>query len=350
MPNNYIAGFDPVAMGLVPIYGKAGLDQSTGTGENADWVQGEQTAWGKQLDDTHYVNYDLTGKETERGTNSVGTIGKEFLRNAAMMVGGGMALNSLVGAGALGSSAATGVAAGTEAFIPAANAFTFESLGGAMAVPEIAGVTAAEMGTAATLGGTSTLGTLTGAGYTAPAGSLTSGMTAGGAMATEASLTSAAGASSAFTGTLGSASPSLWSTIYSAVKDPVSYISKVLGVEDVGLVKDLKEVLGIGGAVAGGSTLFDYLMKGLQGGMNNSAAVDIQNSRNQNALDVANIGATSALDQIKLKDQQTQDANKRYSASVSGINYGGLINSTPKPLTRNDGSRVFSGNGLINRG
>lgn len=141
----------------------------------------------------------------------------------------------------------------------------------------------------------------------------------------------------------------LYNIITNGIRNATSYVADLIGVKDTGLLKDLKDVLSIGGTAGAGTSLFDYLMKGLQGAANNEVALEKQRLDNQGRIDVANINATNNLDILKLKDQQTQDANKRYSSSVSGINYG-LINSTPKPLTRNDGSRVFSGNGLINRG
>lgn len=141
----------------------------------------------------------------------------------------------------------------------------------------------------------------------------------------------------------------LYNIVTNGIRNATSYISEALGIKDTGLIKDLTDILKIGGTAGAGTSLFDYLMKGLQGGANNEAALEKQRLDNQGRIDVANINATNNLDILKLKDQQTQDSNKRFSASVSGINYG-LINSTPKPLTRNDGTRVFSGNGLINRG
>ena len=159
----------------------------------------------------------------------------------------------------------------------------------------------------------------------------------------------AAGINSAAGGALTSTTDGLYNIVTNGIRNATSYISEALNIKDTGLIKDLKDVLSIGGTAGAGISLFDYLMKGLQGAANNEVALEKQRLDNQGRIDVANINATNNLDILKLKDQQTQDANKRYSSSVSGINYG-LINSTPKPLTRNDGSRVFSGNGLINRG
>lgn len=370
MPNNYIAGFDPVAMGLVPIYENPSMDQSSGTGENATWSQGAQTGWGKELEGRNIVNYDMDGNEKYRGPKGSGLFGNMspgqiFGIGALGLTGVGLAANAGM-LGALGGSGSTSVAAATEPFVAGAEAF------GTMAVPEIAPTTIAMSAPEATAGlvnagalgaeTTSTLGTLSATGYAAPTtvSSLTSGMTAGGATAGLGGASAAAG----YGGMLGelatagstlamsaipTASTSLLTTIVSAVKDPVSYITKALGIEDTGLVKGIKEVLSIGGTAAGGSTLFDYLMKGLQGASNNDAALEQQRLRNQGAMDVANVNARNNLDILNLKDTQSQAANKRYSDSVSGLK-SGLINSGYKPLTRSDGTRVFGGNGLINRG
>ena len=149
--------FDPVKLGLNPLYGNAGLDQSTGTGQNAQWVQGAQTGWAKQ-DGNNYTNWDLAGKITDQGTNSVNTIAGEALRNFALLAGGGMALNSIYGVGGLGG-AGVGTTAGTGAYVGEG------ALSGI-----IPGVAEGTVAGATTAGATGLAGTLAGAAAPVAAG------------------------------------------------------------------------------------------------------------------------------------------------------------------------------------
>lgn len=52
------------------------------------------------------------------------------------------------------------------------------------------------------------------------------------------------------------------------------------------------------------------------------------------------------LNEIQVKDQLEQDANKRFSSSITGLRPVGLINQ--RPLTRGNGSNVFNANGTMN--
>jgi hypothetical protein len=340
--------------------------------------------------------------QTKYGTQNRGLL--MFLAAAA---GGAGLLEAGAGAAANGGFTAAEIAANagasamtSEAFIPMANAFTgiegieafgssptltssineltAQQFGGAFTTPtytpgmvvgealpnSLAAFTDAEMAMNAGASAMSDLGAseLVNAGASAMvdgsavANAASTAETVGNAgnMAQQAFRTqelthAATGTLSASGGALTSTTEGLYNIITNGIRNATSYVTNLLGVKDTGLVSDLKSVLGYGGAAGAGTSLFDYLMKGLQGGANNEAALEKQRLDNQGRIDVANINATNNLDILKLKDQQTQDANKRFSASVSGLNYG-LINSAPKPLTRNDGTRVFSGNGLINRG
>lgn len=53
------------------------------------------------------------------------------------------------------------------------------------------------------------------------------------------------------------------------------------------------------------------------------------------------------MNEIKVKDQLEQDANKRFSSSITGLRPVGLINSR-QPLRRGNGSNVFTANGTMN--
>ena len=45
--------------GAVPIFGQSGMDPSSGTGENATWMQGPQTGWGRELGGNQIQQWDL---------------------------------------------------------------------------------------------------------------------------------------------------------------------------------------------------------------------------------------------------------------------------------------------------
>ena len=312
--------FDPVAMGLVPLYGNARLDQSTGSGENATWEQGQQTGWAKQLDDTNYVNYDLDGKETDRGTNSVGTIGKEFLRNAALMVGGGLALNSLVGVGGLGATTGSTVAAATgETFIPAAEAFkaaefsqmaatnaAFDAsvASGAVTIPSAIEAVAPALETVA-----STAAPIAEAVNTA---------------STAQELFRAKELVDAATG-LGSAAGGALTSTTSGIVNTISNLVRNSGLS------------GVAEWIKANPTASSLIFSAVGGAVNSMNQKDMNDSNNQSKLDQINL-----VQKLKLED------NARTSASVSGLRKPGLISQAP--LTRLGGTPVFGSTGLINRG
>ena len=66
------------------------------------------------------------------------------------------------------------------------------------------------------------------------------------------------------------------------------------------------------------------------------------------AKDAAKYKAEAEMSLLTKKDQLEQDANKRFSDSLGGMKP--VKQWKPKPLTRMDGSRVFTPTGLINSG
>lgn len=99
--------------------------------------------------------------------------------------------------------------------------------------------------------------------------------------------------------------------------------------------KDQGGIIGkISGFVDKNKALSEMLVKGIAGAA----------SGNQ-AKKTAEIQARNRLDELKLKNQQEQEANARTSASVAGLRQPvGIINRGP--LRRADGTPVFS-NGRI---
>lgn len=71
-------------------------------------------------------------------------------------------------------------------------------------------------------------------------------------------------------------------------------------------------------------------------------------AKNSAAKDAAKYKAEADMSLLTKKDQLEQDANKRFSDSVGSL--APVKRWTPKPLTRMDGSRVFTPTGLINTG
>ena len=106
---NVNAGSDPAAMGLVPIYGPNIKDPNSPEGMDAQFSQGAQIGWGKDLPGRQVVQYDMSGKETYRGDKGSGLFGNMspaqiFALTGSAMVGGGLAAN----AGLFGSLGGTG--------------------------------------------------------------------------------------------------------------------------------------------------------------------------------------------------------------------------------------------------
>lgn len=66
------------------------------------------------------------------------------------------------------------------------------------------------------------------------------------------------------------------------------------------------------------------------------------------AKDAAKYKAEAESALLTKKDQLEQEANQRFSQSVGGLSP--VKKYQPKPLTRMDGSRVFTPSGLINQG
>ena len=157
--------------GLVPIYGNSGMDQSSGTGENATWTQGEQTGWGKELPGRQVVNYDMSGKETYRGDKGSGLFGNMSPGQIALLAGGAM-----VGGGLAANAGLFGGAAGVD--------YSLTSGLGAASGGTAAG-TGAGGGLVAGSGG---LGLTTGGGLGLTAGGLTAGAAGAAAAGTGGSL------------------------------------------------------------------------------------------------------------------------------------------------------------------
>ena len=110
------------------------------------------------------------------------------------------------------------------------------------------------------------------------------------------------------------------------------------------------DLTGVGGAlsglVSGNQALAAAMLTGFgvaqAASTNRASALEVQNLKNQNSLDLVNLAQTN-----KLAD------NVRTSDSVKGLRVptrsGGIIGSQAQPLKRLGGGSVFSGNGIINR-
>ena len=102
-------------------------------------------------------------------------------------------------------------------------------------------------------------------------------------------------------------------------------------------------------AIEVGSTVADWIK------VNPTAATILFSSvssmvSSKNARDAASILAQNQIDQINLKEQQKITENNKNSSAIVGLRKPGLIQGAQGGLKRNDGSSVFKGNGLINRG
>ena len=84
--------------------------------------------------------------------------------------------------------------------------------------------------------------------------------------------------------------------------------------------------------------LAEILAKGVGSAFDQKAQLEKVKVQNQGALDA-----------INLKQANQLADNARYSGSVAGLRQPGLVASAQGPLSRNDGSRVFNGNGIINQ-
>lgn len=250
-------------------------------------------------------------------TTKYGAANRAFLT----VLTAGMAAN----AGLLGNLGGAATTAG-ESFIPAAEgfkAFEFGNMAATNAAFDASVASGAVTIPTAIESLAPTLETVASTAAPAAEAATTAANSAQAAFRTAELADAASGLGSAAGGALTSTTEGFYNVVTNGIRNATSYISDALGIKNTGLAKDIGSILGVGAA---GNTLFDYLMKGLQGGLNAKAASDL-------------------LDQ---KDQLVQDAQKRYSASVTGLK-SGLINSGAQPLKRLDGSNVFSGNGLINR-
>lgn len=69
-------------------------------------------------------------------------------------------------------------------------------------------------------------------------------------------------------------------------------------------------------------------------------------AKGSQAKEAAAAQAKAQADLLKQKDQLEQDANKRFSSSITGLRPVGLINQ--RALTRGNGSNVFNANGTMN--
>lgn len=69
-------------------------------------------------------------------------------------------------------------------------------------------------------------------------------------------------------------------------------------------------------------------------------------AKGSQAKEAAAAKAKADAELLKQKDQLEQDANKRFSSSITGLRPVGLINQ--RALTRGNGSNVFNANGTMN--
>lgn len=341
--------FDPVAMGLEPIY-QGGQAAVYGDAEQAGSL-GTQTGWYKYLGDRKQQQYDMDGNPTRIFENpGLGEQTLDLGKKVAPLALAAVTMGGLAGAGPLGGmlgggGAATG--AGTlsaggmgglgdltalsgvgESFIPAAQAFE-TGFAGTAAITD-AGVSASGFASSGLGSSLSSIGAVDGTASVLAPTAATVGQGATLAMPSVAGTGAmGAGLGGAATDVAGGDALAAYTSIG---------ISPEVVAANPGVTSMIQSTFGdVATWVKANPELAKIMFSGVVGLAGAAAAKSASDAVNQNKLD-----------QINLVQQNKLDDNKRFSESVSGLKKPGLI--AQGPLKRNDGSRVFSGNGLINRG
>ncbi len=310
--------FDPVAMGL----------DKQWTGRNMDITdahdykeEGTQTGWSKSLGGGKTQQYDMDG-------NDKGITDDKDQMDYVKTLAAGAALATGIGAlggfgplgGLLGNAgAAVGAAAngGFTAAEIAMNAGASAMTTGEALMPSLAAFTDAEIAMNA---GASAMETL------APT------LETVASTAAPAALDSAAGFESGFSGTSALTDAAASGVTSGMTPEVISMVAA-----NPGAASMIKSAFGdVSSWIKANPELSKIIFSTVGGAVAAVTAGNMANAANQNKLD-----------QINLVQQNKLDDNKRFSESVSGLRKPGLI--AQGPLKRNDGSRVYSGNGLINR-